>query len=145
MKYTTEIELNLPLNRVIELFDNPQNMPKWQPGLISFEHIEGNPGREGAQSKLKYKMGKREIEMIETIIIRNLPHEFSGTYKAPGVFNLVKNYFSEAGPDKTRWIVKNEFAFQGIMGLWGLLMPGMFKKQSFKYMQQFKEFAEKEN
>ena len=36
MKYQNEIEINLPLNRVIELFDNPDNLKRWQPGLESF-------------------------------------------------------------------------------------------------------------
>jgi carbon monoxide dehydrogenase subunit G len=29
MKYTTEIEINKAVNKVIELFDNPDNMSKW--------------------------------------------------------------------------------------------------------------------
>lgn len=92
MKYTSEIEINLPRERVIELFDNQDNMTKWQSGLISFEHVEGEVGQEGAKSNLKYKMGKREIEMVETITKRNLPDEFFGTYETKGVWNEVKNF-----------------------------------------------------
>lgn len=79
MKYTNEVIINAPVNRVIELFDNADNMKEWQPGLVSFEHLSGTPGQVGAKSKLKYKMGNREIEMIETITVKNLPEEFSGT------------------------------------------------------------------
>ena len=91
MKYNCEIEIDLPLNRVIELFDSTENLYKWQPGLISFEHLSGEPGQVGAKSKLQYKMGKREIEMIETITERKLPDELSCTYDAKGVFNIVFN------------------------------------------------------
>ena len=40
-------------------------------------------------------MGKREMEMIETIIKRNFPEEFHSTYDAKGVHNIQKNYFKE--------------------------------------------------
>lgn len=35
--------------------------------------------------KLSYKMGKREVEMIETIIIHELPEKFHRSYDADGV------------------------------------------------------------
>lgn len=144
MKYTVETEINLPIARVVELFDDPENLKHWQPGLISFEPISGTPGQPGAKSRLKYKMGKRDIEMIETITVRNLPDEFSGTYEAKGVFNIVKNYFRAVSENKTKYISENEFQFKGFMKLIGFLMPGAFRKESEKYLQQFKEFAEKQ-
>lgn len=142
MKYTTEIEINQPLDRVIELFDNPDNMDKWMEGLQSFETISGTPGQPGAKSRLKFQMGKREIEMIETITVRNLPEEFTGTYEAKGVFNIVKNHFESLPENKTKYTTEHEFQFKGFMKLFGLLMPGAFKKQSLKYLTDFKNFAE---
>ncbi len=145
MKYTTEIEINQPVNKVVELFDNPDNMKEWMEGLQSFETISGTPGEEGAKAKLKYKMGKREIEMIETITKRNLPDEFTGTYEAKGVFNIVKNRFIPIGDNKTKYVTEQEFQFSGFMKMMGIFMPGAFKKQSLKYINAFKEFAEKQN
>ena len=144
MKYITEIEINQPVEKVLELFDNPDNMKEWMEGLQSFETISGTPGQEGAKARLKYKMGKREIEMIETITKKNLPEEFTGTYKAKGVFNIVKNRFVPIGDNKTKYITEQEFQFSGIMKLMGAFMPGAFKKQSLKYMNAFKEFVEKQ-
>lgn len=144
MKYTNEVEINRPIDKVIELFDNPANMSKWQPGFISMEPLTGSPGQTGATSKLKYKMGKREVEMIETITHRNLPHEFHGTYEARGVYNVQKNYFKETAPGRTKWTSESEFRFSGMMKLIGWLMPGAFKKQSQKYLDLFRDFAEKE-
>jgi len=102
MKYEFEIEINQPRNKVIELFDNQDNMKKWQPGFISFEHLQGEAVQPGAKSKVKYKMGKRDIEMIETIVLRNLPDEFSCTYETGGMWNKEENYFSEISPGKTK-------------------------------------------
>ena len=142
MKYTNEIEINLPIDRVITLFDNPDNMKHWQPGLQSFEHISGTPGQVGAKSRLRYKMGNREIEMIETILKRDLPHSFDGTYEAKGVYNVISNKFIPLGPNKTKWVTETEFKFSGFMKLMGWLMPGAFKKQSQQYLDKFKAFAE---
>jgi uncharacterized membrane protein len=144
MQYTTEIEIEKPIEKVIELFDNPDNMKKWMEGLQSFEHLSGTPGQPGAKSRLMFKMGKREVEMIETITVRNLPDEFSGTYEAKGVFNIVKNRFVRLSDSKTKYITDNEFQFKGFMKLIAFFMPGAFKKQSYKYLELFKEFAEEQ-
>lgn len=144
MKYSITTTIDLPRHKVIELFDNPDNLPKWQPELQSFDHFSGEPGKPGAKSKLKYKMGKREVEMIETITVRNLPEEFSGTYEAKGVLNIQKNYFKEVGENQTEWISETEFKLSGFMKVMAWFMPGAFKKQSQKYLDQFKAFAESE-
>ncbi len=142
MKYTVDITIDLPRTKVIALFDNPDNMRKWQPDLISFEPISGNPGQPGAKSKLHYKMGKREIVMIETITQNQLPEEISGTYETKGVFNTISNRFEETNGNQTKWISENEFQFSGFMKLMGLFMKGAFPKQTLKFMNQFKAFAE---
>jgi len=143
MKYTSEIEINKPIDKVVELFDNPANMDKWMIGLQSFEPISGIPGQVGAKSRLKFKMGKREIEMIETVTVRNLPDELSGTYEAKGVFNIVKNRFIPLSDNRTKYVSEQEFQFKGFMKIIGFLMPGAFKKQSMKYLMDFKSFVEK--
>ncbi|MDJ0645438.1 MAG: SRPBCC family protein [Flavobacteriaceae bacterium] len=145
MKYSNEIEIDLSRERVIELFDNADNLSKWQPDLISFEHISGEPGKVGAKSRLKYDMGKKggKVEMIETIVKNDLPEEFHGTYEAPGVFNQMQNYFTEVSPGKTKWKSDTFFKFSTFkMKLFGFLMPGAFKRQSYKFMENFKSFAE---
>ncbi len=142
MKYSSDIEINLPREQVIDLFDNPDHMKAWQKGFISLTHLSGTAGQSGAQSTLKYKMGKREIEMVETIIKRELPTQFSATYEVKGVWNKVDNTFTEIDAEKTKWVTAHEFRMKGMMKVMAFLMPGMFKKQSFQYMKDFKAFAE---
>lgn len=142
MKYTIEIEINKPINTVVELFDNADNMTKWMEGLQSFEPLSGTPGQPGAKSRLRFKIGKREFEMIETVSVRNLPDEFSGTYEANGMINIVKNRFVKLSDNKTRYITEHEFRVKGLMNLIAFLLPGTFKKQSLKYVNAFKVFVE---
>lgn len=142
MKYTCELIVNLPRARMIALFDNPDNMRKWQPGLVSFTHISGEAGQPGAKSKLLYDMNGRKVEMVETILSRNLPDEFSGSYEAKGVYNLVENHFYEDSPERTRWVMETEFRFSGFMKVIAFFMGGAFRKQSLEFMHNFKKFAE---
>lgn len=144
MKYTNETIINLPVKRVVELFDNPDNLKKWMPGLLSFEPISGKPGQPGAKSRLKFKMKNRDVELIETVTVRKLPEEFSGTYEWKGIFNIVRNRFIPIDKNTTRHVAENEFRFSGMMKLFGLLMAGAFKKRSQGYLDLFKAFAEKE-
>ena len=144
MKYTCEIEINQPVNKVIELFDNADNLTQWMEGLESFEHLSGEPGQPGAKSLLKFKMGNRKMEMTETITVRNLPEDFSGYYEMDGMVNHIKNSFSALSENKTRYVTENEFVIKKnlFMKIFAFLMPGQFKKQSMKYLESFKKFAE---
>ncbi|MGI9547703.1 MAG: SRPBCC family protein [Flavobacteriaceae bacterium] len=143
MKYTTEITVDLPRSEFIKKFDNPENMKHWQKGLASYNFLSGPPGKEGSKMELHYLMGKRKIVMVETIIKNNLPYEFHATYDAKGAHNIQKNYFKDLEGEKTSWISESEFQFSGFfMKLMGLIMPGAFKKQSCKYLEDFKAFAE---
>lgn len=144
MKYTNEVIINLPLNRVIELFDSQENLFKWQPELITFEHLSGEKGEVGAKSKMVYKMGKREVSMIETITLKDLPDRFAGTYEAKGVWNEVSNEFVSIDEGRSKWIAHSHFKFKGFMSIMAFFMPGAFKKQSQLYLDRFKAFAEKE-
>lgn len=142
MKYTCEIVIDQPREKVVALFDNQNNMKYWQKGLVSFEPISGDPGKPGAKSRLKYEMGKRKVEMVETIVRHNPPEEIHNTYETKGIINEQRNYFKEEG-DKTRWVSESTFHCSGLMKVmaffWG---EKAFKKQSEVYMGDFKSFAE---
>ena len=141
--YTVEIEINLPRDRVIELFDNPDNLFKWQTGLQSFEHLSGEPGQPGARSRLVYQNGKHRIELIETVTERKLPEEFNGTYEWKGGTNTLRNRFVALGPSRTKWESTCEYQFSSFMlKMMGFFAPGMFRKQNLKFLQNFKEFCE---
>jgi uncharacterized membrane protein len=144
MKYTVEIEINKPIDEVVKLFDNEDNLFKWMEGLQSIEHLTGNPGEKGSTAKMLFKQGKREIEMIETVISLNLPEEFIASYEAKGVYNLAKVSFLPVGDNRTKYVTEQEFQLKGFMKVFGWVMPGAFKKQTAKYLQKFKEFAEEQ-
>ncbi|MBZ9731194.1 SRPBCC family protein [Salegentibacter sp. JZCK2] len=142
MKFTSEIKIAKPRTEVIEKYSNPDNIKHWQRGFISMNPISGILGEEGSKNKLKYKIGKRKIEMEETIITNDLPEQFHANYTAKGVYNIQENFFEETPGNQTLWISRNEFKFSGLMKLMGIFIPGAFRKQSYQYMKDFKDFVE---
>lgn len=142
MKYLCEILIDQPREKVTELFGNPANMKFWQKGFKSLKLISGELGKTGAKSRLNYELGKRSLEMTETIIQNNLPEEFHATFETKGVFNNQRNYFTTEG-EKTRWVSHAEFQCSGFIKVMAFFFgSGMFKKQSTQYMEDFKAFAE---
>lgn len=141
MKYSLHIDIDLPRDRVIALFDNPDNLPKWQPGLVEMEPLEGIPGQPGGQTRLVYRMGSREIEMVETITERQLPDRLAGTYQTRGMTSHIANRFEDLG-GTTRWHTDNEFIASGWLKALTWLMPWSFKRQTRTMMHHFKTFAE---
>ena len=145
MKYSNEVIIDAPIEKVMRLFDDPTNLPKWMSGLQSFEHISGEPGQPGSKSKLVFQMGSRRTEMLETVMVRNLPEEFTGKYEAKGVDNIVRNRFIAIDDNHTKYISEQEFNLSGFMKVIAFLMPGAFKKQSMKFLTDFKKFVESES
>jgi hypothetical protein len=142
MKYTTEVTIRLSRDKVIELFDSTENLRKWQPGLLSFEHLSGDAGQEGSQSKMVYEGRKGELVMTETISKRNFPDEFHAIYESRGVYNEMYNYFSEPEPGISLWRTVSIFKFRGLMALMAPFMKQAFTNNTILSMERFKTFAE---
>lgn len=142
MKYTTTIVINLPIKAFLKILLDEQNMKHWMRGLLSHEHLSGERGEEGSRMSMRFLMNKREMEMVETILKKELPYKLYVAYDSKGVHNIQKNHFTAQG-DKTLWSSESEFIFESFwMKTMGFLLPGMFKKQSKQYAEDFKKFAE---
>jgi hypothetical protein len=142
MKYKTEVTIQVPREQVIALFDSTENLYKWQPGLKSFEHLSGEPRKEGAESRMVYKGRKGDLVMTETITRRNFPREFHADYRAKGVYNQVFNYFEEPETGTTLWRTENTFKFRGAMAVMIPFLRKAFKDNTLLSMERFKVFVE---
>jgi carbon monoxide dehydrogenase subunit G len=144
MKFYNEVEINQPIEKIISLLEDPSSFPKWYPGFTSMEPIDGPLGQEGSTALWKFKTAGIKVELIERITKRNLPHELHFTYTGKGLVNIQENYFTTTGVNGTKWILTSEYSFTGATKLFAWMMPGIFKKQTQKFLEQFKAFAEKE-
>jgi len=143
MKYKVEVEIDTTRDKLLVLFQDVEFMKKWQPGFQSLVVLEGEPGEVGSKSKLTYLSKGKPSEIIETIVLKELPDRFDFLYEAKGVKNWARNKFIDQG-DRVIWIAEHEFKFSGVMKVMGVIQ-GMFVKQTTIDMNTFKTFAEKES
>lgn len=145
MKYTCETQINLPVSIVVELWKDENYFKEWQDGFVKIEHIKGEPETVGAISKIYLTQNNRKMELLETITVINLPFEKSAIYEHRHMTNTLTTRFIATENNKTRYVAEVEYLnFNGIIPkLMAKLFPGMFKKQNQKWMEQFKQFAEK--
>ncbi|MBO6515525.1 MAG: SRPBCC family protein [Bacteroidia bacterium] len=146
MKYTCTVTINAPLDRVVELWNDPTHFGQWQDGFHSIELVEGNVDEVGAVSRIKMKIGKRDMELIETLLVCDLPREKKGLYEHVHMTNTQSSRFEAQGEGLTKYTSEVEYTkFNGPMiNVMARLFPGMFRKQSQKWMDQFKAFVEKQ-
>ncbi len=144
MNYTCTIDIDLSIERVVQLWTDEQFFEKWQDGFKSISLFEGQKDAIGAKSRILLAQGNRKMELIETIISNNLPDEKKALYVHKHMTNTQTTRFQELSPNQTRYISEVEYTkFNGFMpNLMARLFPGVFKKQSQKWMNQFKAFAE---
>lgn len=142
MKYTVSNTINKPLDEVIAHFRDPDCLPKWMEGLQRIEHISGTPGQVGAESKLHFLHKGKEMILKETILEENLPDQMKFAYQSPMGYNEVEIQFEKLSESSTRQFNTSYFELKGLMKITGPLMKGLFKKQSKKYLDAFKQYAE---
>ena len=143
MKYTCSTIINAPIDTVVSLWNDPQYFQEWQDGFQSITLLNGKANEIGSKSKIILKDGM-QIELIETIIINELPKEKKALYEHKHMINTQNSRFEIVDEDKTRYISEVEYIqFNGLMiKLMAKLFPGKFKNQSQKWMDQFKAFVE---
>ena len=146
MKFECSTIINLPLEKTVALFNNEANLYHWQDGLQRIDHLEGVPGQVGARSRMFFKNKKYEFELIETILVSNLPYELKGLYQHEHMDNTMKCRFIELGNSRTKYEYEFEYTRMNwvMPRLIAILFPGMYRRQGEKWMKQFKEFVEKQ-
>ncbi len=143
MKYVCKVNINLPLNQTVALWEDESKFEKWQDGFKSIEHLSGIPHTKGAVSKIIFE-DKQKIELLETIIISDLPNKKIALYEHIHMTNTQTTRFNAINSNTTEYISEVEYTkFNGVMiKIIAKLFPKKFKAQSQKWMNQFKEFAE---
>ena len=143
MKFTVQLPIHKSRLEVWKAFDNPDNMKKWQPSLISFDRISGAQGQPGAVARLTYEENGRQFALIEKVTYREEPQRLDSVYENDFADNIVRNKFIEQGNDQTLWVVETEYKFKTlIMRILGPIMKKNFVARTQKDMERFKEIVE---
>lgn len=142
MRYSFDIKIEKPIEVVIQKFKDEEGLKHWMDGFQKVEHISGIPGTKGAVSDFYFLHKKREMKIRETILEENLPKSIKFAYQSSMGYNEVETVFEPINENRINLTSNNYFKLKGLMKVFGWLMPGMFKKQSLKYMTNFKAYCE---
>ena len=144
MKFQGSVTIEKPFEEVTSLYANPANLKEWQDGFMKKDLLKGEEGAVGAVSKIYFQQGKRTMELTETILENNLPYSFRAFYHHTHMDNTLTTTFEAIGENRTLYETKGEYiAFRGFVPkMLAVLFPGMFRKQAYKWMVNFKNFAE---
>lgn len=146
MKISGSIEISKPRDIVVHYFADPKYLGNYQDGFIKKELISGENGKEGAVSKMYYRYGKRDMELIETITLNQLPKRFEATYIHKQMENTMVCRFTELNNTLTQY----EYDVHYTRINWfmpkfmAVFFPFVYRKQIEKWMNQFKAFVENE-
>lgn len=143
MNYTIKNNIKASLNTVANKIADPKAAKEWTEGLESVEQIESEYCKVGSKRKLTYKFGKKEMIMTETILENDLPKSIKFAYDSSMGRNIVELVFEELSSNETQQTCHTEIQINGWMKYVSFLFGGMFKKQTQKYMEAFKSYAEK--
>ncbi len=146
MKFKGFKDIDKPRSKVIEIFADPKYLGEFQEGFIRKELVSGIEGQDGSISKMYYKHGKHDMELIETITANRLPDTFEAHYHHIHMDNTMKCSFIALDDHKTRY--EYEFEYTRINWfmpkLMAILFPNAYKKPAEKWMNNFKALVEKQ-
>lgn len=144
-EFTCSVDISSSRDNVIEIWKDPNQLKNWQEGFLGSEHITGGLDEVGSKTKLLYRVkgSKKEFDLIETILINELPNRYVGEYAGPGMVNTMDNQFIALSDNNTRWEARIEYKeIKGFLKVMAVLMPGMFKKQTQRWLDRFKVLVE---
>lgn len=146
MELRNEIIIDAPMEFVASYIRRSDHFDKWQDDFQSATLLEGNKNEVGAKTRMLYKFGKSDMELIETVRSNNLPNSFEALYEHKHMDNTMYSSFEDQGNGKTLYATQvNYIELKGLMiKIMAKLFSGKFKKGPEKWMQQFKTFVEAE-
>jgi uncharacterized membrane protein len=147
MKFKCTVSINASIEQVVLLFDNVDNLHHWQEGFISHKYLAHKSPNNHSKARLVYKMGGKPMELIETIHTKNLPEELFASYEHIHMDNTMLSSFVSIDDKLTRFNVIIEYTvFHSFLPkMMAKFFPGMFRKQTQKWLDNFKIFVESES
>ncbi len=114
-------------------------------GFVSKEILVGLPNQTSTKSKIVYRNNNNVIELIETILPSKSANQIVALYEHKHMINTMTSSFTSISINKTRLDLEIHYTkFIGLMPkLMAFLMPGVFKKQTQKMVDNFKIYAER--
>jgi polyketide cyclase/dehydrase/lipid transport protein len=142
MKSLVELDIDLPQEKLAELFADPRNNPKWMDDLARIEPVRGELGEAGSVYRMVPKQGP---VFVATVLSRRLPEELRLSLESPGITVAVNGRLIRLSERQTRLVSEETFEFEGAFNkVSGFIAQKAIKAAHRRHMQAFKRFAERQ-
>lgn len=136
------VTVNAPVEKVWDIFMNPDYLKHWLTGFVSIEHLDGTIGEKGSTSKMKFIERGKELEVIEKVLFINPLQQYSFEIQHGALSTLTDVRFISIG-QVTEIIQAVQFTPKGLfMKLFMPLMKGEMKKRMANDLKNLKIFIE---
>ena len=136
------VTVNEPVEKIWDIFMNPNYLKHWLTGFVSIEHLSGSIGKEGSTSKMKFIERGKEMELTEKVLHVTPMQQYSFLMEHETLSTLTDVRFISIGP-LTEIIQAVQFTPKGfLMKLMMPLMKGEMKKRMTNDLKNLKEFIE---
>ena len=147
LQYEERIEIEKPIDVVVDLFGDINNMKKYMPETKDIILLEGTDGEEGAKYLIVVEYEGETMEMTSTLLEKKLPEKITYSYESNGVLNIMTQKHQKSSDNTTLVINEQQFEFRGLLKIISFFEPEGFSPESFKqrsrlYLQSFKKFVE---
>lgn len=143
MKFKAEVEIEKPLELLVELIQDPDCTLQWLEGLISVKHVSGEFRQPGAISDVVFDSAAGRMQIKETVLRNELPEYYMIRYDGQGYVSYSNYSFEVLDENRTRFTMTQEVELKGALKLAGGLVRGKVRKQLKRSAESFKQFAEK--
>lgn len=137
-----EIRIDCPVDFAWQTFKDVDLMGEWVEGFIRLETIEGEPETAGSKHLLVFQEGKRQVELVQTVVAFD-PHErFVFTATTKGMRNACETLFRADGEGTIVTSSNQFFAESFLFKLMMPLMRGAISKRIAADFGRLKALAE---
>ncbi len=142
MKIKVEAKIRASRDFVWAVFENPDNLTRWQPTLETFMHRTGEVGQPGATSELVYNENGKKITMIETVTERRKPQFMAGIYDSARATSLIVIHLEEIDDNTTRFVSYTNMKFKGMMKIMSVFVAKSIRDRAEADLNRFKLLVE---
>lgn len=142
MKYSLSNTISSTPQHVAVKISDPEGVKEWTENLQEIRAVSGEYCDVGSKRDLHYLFRGKEMIIQETILENKLPEQIKFSYDSQMGRNIVELRFEQLSENEVKQTSSTTMELKGAMKLFGFLFKSMFKKQSRKYMEGFKKFAE---
>lgn len=137
MRFTKEVVLEQPIERVRVLTSDPAHLHHWQPDLVSITQHGEMPGAAGSTATLTY----RGFTLEETVLSANASERVS-RYETRGMVHTIANRYTALDDRRTLLVCDNEFQLSGLLRLGRRVLEKSLREQVDRNVENFKKFID---